>query len=185
MKRVLRVDWNTRQIKKLERITTMKMKRNITAAVMALSLVAGVAFAANSVDSPVVDGTAPGYGMMYGPGPHHGMYKQGRGMRGWGGQACLMNSNGPGMGQRGMMGPGFGMRRGGGMMDPALLEKRDQFLDATVELRKQIHDKQFSYMEARRNPSLTQGELQAQEKELFVMRQELQAERQKFFTAAQ
>lgn len=186
MKPVSRMDWHTYQINVLERNTTMKMKRNITAAVMALSLVAGVALAANSVDSPVADVTGPGYGMMYGPGQHYGLHKQGRGMRGWGGQGCLMNNNGgPGMGQQGMMGRGFGMGRGAGMMDPALLEKRNQFLDATVELRKQIHDKQFSYREASRNPAMTQGELQDQGKELYALRQELQAERQKYFTAAQ
>ncbi len=150
----------------------MKLKRNISAAVMALSLVAGVAFAANSVDNQGGDVTAPGYGMMYGQGPHHGMYKQGKGMRGRGGQACFMNNGGSGM-------------RGGRMMDPALLEKRNQFLDATVDLRKQIHDKQFSYREASRNASLTLGELQAQEKELFSMRQQLQTERQKFLPVEQ
>lgn len=162
----------------------MKLKRNISAAVMALSLVAGVAFAANSTDSQGGYVTGPGYGMMYGQGPHHGMYKQGRGLRGGCGQPCFMNNGGSGMGKRGMMGAGYGMR-GGRMMDPALLEKRDQFLDATVDLRKQIHDKQFSYREASRNSSLTLGDLQAQEKELFSLRQQLQTERQKFFPVEQ
>jgi hypothetical protein len=183
--RMLQMDWNTNQRNVLKRSTSMKMKRNITTAVMALSLVAGVALAADSVGSQNEVPTVPGYGMMSGSGPHHGMHKQGRGTKGKCNQNCRMNKGGSGMGQQGIMGSGSGMGHGAAMMDPELLEKRNQFLDTTVDLRKQIHDKHFSYKEASRNPAVTLGELQAQRKELFDMRQELQAERQKFFTVAQ
>lgn len=162
----------------------MKLKRNIGAVAVALSLVAGVAFAANGGNGMIGSGGGPGYGMMYGQGPHSGQYKQGRGMRGWG-CACFIDGYGPGMGKRGGMGPGFGRGRGAGVNDPALFEKRNRFLDATVELRKKIHEKKFSYREACRNPAITLGELQTREKELLTMRQQLQTERQKFFTAEQ
>ncbi|MBU0945227.1 MAG: hypothetical protein KJ804_09575 [Proteobacteria bacterium] len=163
----------------------MKLKRNMSVAVIALSLLAGVALAANSTDTSSGDTTTgPGYGMMDGQGPYYyGMHnRHGKGMRG---QGCLMNGGEAGMGQKGMMGQGLGMNRGAGMLDPALLEKRNQFLDATVDLRKRIHDKQFSYMEASRDSALTQGEFQNMGKELFALRQELQAERQKFFPIEQ
>jgi len=159
----------------------MKLKRNITAAVLALSLVAGVALATTATDTPQT-ATGPGYGMMNGQGPQYGANMRGKGMMRGNWQGCAMNNGGPGMGKMMMQG-GPGMHHGGAMMNPELVEKRNQFLDATVELRKQIHDKQFSYMEARRNPSTTQGELRTQEKELYTMRQELQSKRQAIFTA--
>jgi hypothetical protein len=156
----------------------MKLKRNITAAALALSLVAGVALAATTTTTDTQATTGPGYGMMKGQGMMNG---QGM-MRGNGPGCAMMNNCGHGMGKMMMQGR-RGMHHGGAMMNPELVQKRNQFLDATADLRKQIHDKQFSYMEAIRNPSTTQGELQTQEKELYTMRQELQAKRQAIFTA--
>jgi hypothetical protein len=161
----------------------MKLKRNITAAVMALSLVAGVAFAATTTDTQPTTGPGYGYGMMNGQGPHHGANMHGKGMMRGNGPGCAINNGGPGMGPKMMMQGGRGMHRGGPMMNPELVEKRNQFLDATADLRKQIHDKQFSYREASRNSSTTQGELQTQETELYTMRQELQSKRQAIFAA--
>lgn len=160
----------------------MKLKRNITAAVIALSLVAGVALATTTTDTQTTTGPGYGYGMMGGQGFHHGANMRGKGLVRGNGQDCFMNNGGQGMGRMMMQG-GRGWRHGGAMMSPELVEKRNQFLDSTIELRKQIHDKQFAYMELRRIPSTTQGDLQTQEKELYTLRQELQSKRQEIFTA--
>ncbi|MCF8055294.1 MAG: hypothetical protein K9K37_01480 [Desulfocapsa sp.] len=149
----------------------MKLKRNIAAAAMALSLVAGVALATTSATPDPQAPFGPGYGRM-----------NGQGVMGNNGQDCFRNNGGPGMGmERKGMRQGRFNNRGGAMMNPAMVEKRNTFLDATVALRKQIHDKQFAYREATRNPAMTQGELQAQAKEIFTMRQELQTKRQAAF----
>lgn len=161
----------------------MKLKRNITAAALALSLVAGVALATTSnTDTPSVPGNSPGYGMMNGQGPHHGFGGagwHGKGMRGNGNKECWKGNGGPGsgMGQKGMMRGGPGMSRGAGM-NPEMQEKRNAFMEATKDLRKELHDKQFAYVEAQRNPDLTLGELQTQGNELYTLRQELRSKRQ-------
>lgn len=161
----------------------MKVKQNITVAAMAISLVAGVALA-TAADMNTSDvQRSPGFGMMNGQGAHHG----GRGSRGCG-HKPMMNTNqdcdrtncGQRMGRKGMMGGGPGMHHGA-TMNPEMREKRNQFLDSTVELRKQMNDKRFVYMEAQRNPDLTQGELQKQADELFALRQQLQAKHQATF----
>jgi len=151
---------------------------------MALSLIAGVALATTPTPEPETT-TGPGYGMMRGQGTMNGQGGQMRskGMRGGQNQDCLMNGGGQRMGSKGMMHGKRGMHNGGKMMNPEMAEKRDKFLDSTVELRKQLHDKQFAYKEATRNPAMTQGELKNQQKELYTMRQELQTKRQAFFTA--
>ncbi|AGF77841.1 hypothetical protein UWK_01278 [Desulfocapsa sulfexigens DSM 10523] len=167
----------------------MKMKRNIVAAAMALSLVAGVALATTTATpDPQIPAAGPGYGRMNGQGMMNGQgpgSMRGQGMMGNNGQDCFRDNAGPcmGMGHKGMKQGRCYKNRGGAMMNPEMVEKRNAFLDATVELRKQIHDKQFAYREATRNPAMTQGELQAQEKEIFTMRQELQAKRQAAFAA--
>jgi len=162
----------------------MTLKRNITAAVMALSLVAGVALATTTPDTATTTGPGYGHGMMNGQGPHHGnMHGKGM-MKGNGnGRGYGMNKGGQGMGKMMMEEGGRGMHHGRGMMNPELVEKRNQFLDATTELRKQLHDKQFAYGELSRKASTTQGDLQAQEKEIYTMRQELQSKRQAIFAA--
>lgn len=164
----------------------MKLKRNITATALALSLVAGVALAATSnTDSPRGPGSGQGYGMMNGQGPHHGFGGagwHGKGMRGNGNQDCW-NGNGRrgnGMGQKGMNGGGPGMFRGAGM-NPEMQETRNAFMEATKDLRKELHDKQFAFVEAQRNPDLTQGELQKQGNELYTLRQELRTKRLEMF----
>lgn len=162
----------------------MKLKKNVIATALALSLVAGIAYANTSESQPPV---GPGHGQM--------MNGQKGGQRGPGmmmgrdammgddqGGCSMMNGQYPGTGQMMMQG-GRGMHRGGAMMNPQILEKRNQLLDATVELRKQIQDKQFAYVEATRKSTTTQGELRAQEKELYGLRQELLSKRQEILNA--
>jgi len=114
----------------------MKLQRNIAAAAMALSLVAGVAFATTTTTPAPETTTDTGYGMMNGQG-----MKKGQGMMGNNGQDCFRNNGGHGMGQKGMKQGRRGMHHGGAMMNPEMVEKRNAFLDSTVELRKQLHDK--------------------------------------------
>lgn len=102
-----------------------------------------------------------GYGM--GPGMMHGMmgggYETG---------PCFMGGYGMGSG---MMGRGYGMGQGMRYYNP---EQYDKFLDDTKELRKKIHDKQFEYFEAARDPKATRESLMKKEKELFELKQQMQ-----------
>ena len=150
------------------------MKQTILATAFALSLVAGTAFAhpmhATAESDQAWQG---GPGMMMG---------KGAGMRGPSGQVRgMMGMHGTGMG---MMGNKGQCMMGGphGMMDPAQVEKRDAFFDATKELRKNLHDKKFAYMESTRNPAETIGSLREKEKELATLKQELLTKREDFFT---
>ena len=160
----------------------MKRTGNIAAAVVALSLVAGVALATTAEnDSQLVPGGGPCYGMMNGQGFHHGfggpgMY--GKAKRG-GNQGCWKGNDGSQMGPKGMMGKGYGRR--GMMMNPEMREKRDAFLDATKELRKEMMERRFAYREAQRNSDITIGELQKQEKEIYALREQIQSKRAEFF----
>ena len=52
-------------------------------------------------------------------------------------------------------------------MDSDSVNQRDAFLDSTKELRKSIHDKQFEYMEASRNPEKTIGGLRKKNRGTF------------------
>ncbi|MDH5298878.1 MAG: hypothetical protein OEV91_07655 [Desulfobulbaceae bacterium] len=114
-----------------------------------------------------------GYGM--GPGMMHG-YGMGPGMMyGYGPGAGMM---GPGMMRGYGMGPGMtdwgqGYGRGYERQEGPSEEEYNKFMDATAELRKKIHDKQFEYMERRRNPKASREELQKMEKELFELRQQM------------
>ncbi len=168
------------------RRNVMKLKRKMTVTVLAISLVAGVALASTA------NAFGPGNGMMGGKGMRGGgqgcgcgvAYNTGPGMRNMmmtPGGCGIVGNCAPRMGNMMMSGGGCGTL--GGAINPVMLAKRNQFLDATKELRKQIYDKQFAYIESSRNPSITQGELQAQQEELFTLRQELLAKRQAIFTA--
>lgn len=61
---------------------------------------------------------------------------------------------GPGYGGH-MMGQGYGgrmMGQGMGMMGQGDEESQKKFLDDTVDIRRQMHNKKFDYFEASRNP---------------------------------
>ena len=158
----------------------MNVKRDITVAALALSLIAGVAMATTTESETQPVGQGPGYGMMNGQGQQKGFGGQGmRGKRLQGGdQECWRANGGPGMGKKAMMGRGHRQM----MMNPEMREKRDAFLDATKDLRKEMMEKRFAYKEAQRNPEVTVGQLQKQEKELYELRTQIQAKRAEFFT---
>jgi hypothetical protein len=91
---------------------------------------------------------------------------------GWGGGGHMM---GPGYGNH-MMDRGYGghmMDRGyGGHMKGwgGQTEEGEKFLSETRDLRKELHDKRFEYMEASRDPNVTQGTLNKLEKEIYDLR---------------
>ena len=83
----------------------------------------------------------PGWGRGYMMGPGYG-----QGM-------------GPGYGPGACGGPGAGACVGGGVADQT-------FFDETVDLRKELHQKRFEYMEAVRNPKTDEKTVAKLEKEI-------------------
>ena len=77
----------------------------------------------------------------------HGM------MRGYGGSYGM----GPGL-----MGPGYGQWHNYILQSPEC----NKFYDDTIQLRKQLHDKQFEYLEIARNPKTTGAQLSRIEAEV-------------------
>ena len=87
----------------------------------------------------------------------------------------------------GMMGGGYGMMGGNGgegnyydCPGAALFgeggwnsEPHQKFLEETVQLRKEINDKRFDYMEAQRNPDTSREQLAEIEKEIIDLRTKL------------
>lgn len=127
-----------------------------------------------------------GYGMGSGRGPmgYHMMDDDdytgrmgGRGMMHRGQADCFAGMGGYGM----MHGPGmmngYGMRGGMGMMGPRgqgmTYEQRQKFLNDTVELRKEMHDLRFKYMEAQRDPDTTLEKLGDLEQKMLDLRREM------------
>ena len=107
-------------------------------------------------------------------------YAQGNGGElGYGGPGMMMGGGGYGMGQ-GMMddygnndarcnqpgAAGFGR-------NSWTREQNQNFLDGTVELRKEMHDKRFEYGEALRNPKTTRQQLSKMEKEMIDLRDKI------------
>ncbi|MFN2353368.1 MAG: hypothetical protein ABR512_02430 [Desulfopila sp.] len=148
------------------------MKKKLIASVLALGLVAGIAYAHSG-----------GYGM--------GGHRNGGHMMGYG-----MNN---GMGSGPMMQGGYNMRgrHMGGSSGYANCPgaaafnnngnsgnngwnsaSHQKFLNDTVELRQEMNDKRFEYMEARRNPNAGRDQLAALEKELNDIQLQLQLQLQ-------
>jgi hypothetical protein len=103
---------------------------------------------------------------------------------GYGGGGHMM---GPGYGNH-MMDRGYGGHMmdhgyGGHMMDRGYgnqmkgwggqSEEREKFLNETRNQRKELHDKRFEYMEASRDPNVTQGTLNKLEKEINDLREKI------------
>lgn len=102
-------------------------------------------------------------------------YAHGPGAAGWGG-AHMMGAYGESMMGQGygghMMGPYNGYMMGTGytghmMNGQGQLSGTDtKFLNDTVDLRKQLHEKKFDFFEANRNPKTDPAELTQLEKEI-------------------
>lgn len=158
----------------------MKTKRNITLAVITLSLLSGVALA-TTVTQPAQTTAPTGYmqgcamgvnGMNMAQMSRGGMHHNGERMQ----SGRNAHHNGEGMQS------GQNVHHGGEVLtSPEQVEKRDLFLNSTVKLRKQLQETQFSFMEASREPTTTLGELQQQRNEILAMRQQLLSKHQEIF----
>lgn len=98
------------------------------------------------------------------------------GMMNHGGMGMMGQGGGMGGGMGGMMGggKGCGMMGGGmGIMNDLGPEEQQKYLDATRELRKKLHDKQFEYGEAARNPKTTRAELLKKKKAVWDLQQKI------------
>ncbi len=117
------------------------------------------------------------------------------GQQGQVGQGGMMG--GGMMGQGGMMGGGMmsqgGMMGGMGMMGPGMMsrcqqaanlyqrgsgtgydaEKYQKFLDDTTKLRKELHENQFEYFEAMRNPDTKQETISKVEQKIQELQKKL------------
>lgn len=149
------------------------MKKKFIASVLALGLVAGIAYAHSG-----------GYGMGgYGNGGH--MMNRGHMMNNGMGGGPMMN------GGYNMMGHHMGGAGGYANCPGAAAftnnanngwdsASHQKFLDDTVELRQEMNNKRFEYMEARRNPNAGQDQLAAIEKELNDIQLRLQQKAQQY-----
>ena len=87
---------------------------------------------------------------------------------------------GPGMMGQGMMGPGMmgGQGMGPGMMGRGYQGQSPEcqkFYDETAGLRKELHNKEFEYFEAARNPKTTGEALMKIEKEVREFQEKIYA----------
>ena len=97
---------------------------------------------------------------------------------GWGGGQMMGpgyggHMTGPGYGGQ-MMGQGYGGHMTGKMGWGGQGYGTDQkFLDDTVDLRKELHEKRFKYMEASRDPKIKYETLAELEKEIYGIQSKL------------
>lgn len=80
-------------------------------------------------------------------------------------------AQGPGGWQGGhMMGPGYGGHMGGwASQGYGTIQTDQKFLDETVEMRKELHNKKFEYLEATRNPDISREDLVRLEREIYEL----------------
>lgn len=138
------------------------MKKIILSSILIVSLAAGVAYARGPGFQGKWQGNCggPAYGMQ-GPGNGPGYGMQGKGMKG------------PGYGMKGKRGGygGCGYCGGPGQFNDT---ERQQFLEETRELRKELHAKRFEYREAQRATSVDNDKLASIEKEMIDLRTKIQ-----------
>jgi hypothetical protein len=132
------------------------MKKIIIASVLIVGLAAGFAYSHGNGRS--------GYGnnMM---GSSYGMMGGGNGMMG-GGYGMMGSNGGEGNYYDCPGAASFG--QGGWNSEP-----HQEFLEETVDLRKEMNDKRFDYMEAQRNPNTSREQLAEIEKGMIDLRTQL------------
>ncbi len=81
--------------------------------------------------------------------------------------------NGGRMGNQGTWGMGCNGMMGGVMMSQMSPGQQQEFMNQTIDLRKKMMEKRFSYMEAMRNPETTPQDLAKIEKEMLQLRTEM------------
>lgn len=149
----------------------MGMKTTVIASLLAIGLIAGNGLAQTGTDAATpqqqqIRGNMMGPGMM-GPG------MMGRGMMGSGMMHGGMMGGQGGQGFRGM---GCNGMMGGMMMNRMSPEQQQKFMDQTTDLRKQMMEKRFAYMEAMRNSDTTPQDLAKIEKEMLDLRSKMMDE---------
>jgi hypothetical protein len=110
-------------------------------------------------------------------GPYCGQYMKPYWRRGWGyGMMGGGYGMGPGVMEGYGMGPGMMYGYGPGMMGPGYYNRSEEcqkFLDESAGLRKELHDKQFEYTEALRNPKTTAETDAKLQKDIDELQQEI------------
>ncbi len=147
------------------------MKKIGITSIMAIGLIAGTALAQQAQTT-----TKQPHQQMHGNMMNTGCMMKG-GMMGMPGNmgsgmmaGGMMGMHGNMMGGRGNWGMGCNGMMGGMIMNRMTPDQQQAFMDQTVDLRKQMMEKRFTYMEAMRNPSTTPQELAAIEKEMLELR---------------
>jgi len=130
------------------------MKKEMKAVAIASILAVGL-FAGSAIAQPGNNNQQNMGGMMNG------------GMMGGG----MMNDGM--MGGQGRWGMGCNGMMGGAMMSQMSPGQQQAFMNQTADLRKQMMEKRFAYMEAMRNPNTTPQELAKIEKEMLTLRTEM------------
>lgn len=120
------------------------MKKIIVGSILVVGLATGFAYAHG--------GNNWGGSQMMGGGPHYGM--MGPGMMGNGGYNTCPGANWSGQ-------------------TPLTDEDYQKYMDQTAEMRKQMHDLRFKYMEAYRKPDTTQKNLMQIEQEMNDLRSKM------------
>ena len=137
----------------------MGLKTTVIVSMLTVGLITGNGIAQTETDTTTpqqqqMRGNMMGGGMM-GPGMMYGGMMGGQGGQGTWGMGC-----------NGMMGPGMMMNQ----MSPG---QQQDFMNQTTDLRKQMMEKRFAYMEAMRNSDTTPQDLIKIEKEMLDLRSKM------------
>ena len=158
----------------------MGMKTTVIASILAIGLIAGNGLAQTETkttpqqhhetettpsQNQQMSGNMMGRGMM-------GSGMMGGGMMGRGMMGHGMMGKGM-MGGQGRMGMGCNGMMGGMMMNRMSPEMQQQFMDQTTDLRKQMMEQRFAYMEAMRNSETTPQDLAKIEKDMLDLRSKM------------
>ena len=134
------------------------MKKTMLMVMLATAVTVGTIHAQNSSTPSSQYGSHHMQGTM----ANGGMMGQGMMNGGMMGRNMMGGQNSWGMGCNGMM--------GGAMMSQMSADQQQEFLSKTRDLRKQMMEKRFAYMEAMRNPDTTPRDLAGMEKEMLDLR---------------
>ncbi|HID69041.1 MAG TPA: hypothetical protein EYP35_00945 [Desulfobacterales bacterium] len=147
----------------------MGMKAAAIVSVLALALMSGTAMAQNETASHHQTSEKKMQGKDQAMGMKGGGMMQGQGMGMMDGKDMMMQG---GMGCMKMMGQSMGMM-GGGMMRHMSADNQQKFMDATKEMRKEMHMMRFEHMDAMRNPETSLEDLAAMEQKMLDTRKEM------------
>ena len=145
----------------------MGMKSTVIASILAIGLIAGTGIAQTGTDT-----TTQQQQQMMGGGMMGGGMRSG-GMMGGGIMGGGMMGGGMMSGQGGNWSMGCNGMMGEMLMNQMSPSQQQEFMNQTVNLRKQMMEKRFAYMEAMRNPNTTPQDLAKIEKEMLKLRSKM------------